>query len=128
MRSRTGPYACPGFANRPYGLISIRKGFRSGQAPSLFEVATCPYTRNKPPKQEPPSRAISRPQGRLRYDEAQADSSKYSRVTLNTIGASKSRPIRLGTAISPFSVSDKFQTKATFTFAKPSAASTHKPR
>ena len=89
--------------------------------------ANRPYGYARPITQGPPPRSVSNPQERPLFGEAY-EASKYSRVTLKTIGASRSRPIRLGTAISPFSVSDKFQTKATFTFAKPSAASTHNPR
>ena len=55
-------------------------------------------------------------------------SSKYCRVTLNTIGASSSSPIKLGTAIRPFSVSARFHTRSTFTFAKARAAATHNVR
>ena len=55
-------------------------------------------------------------------------SSKYWRVTLNTIGASNRSPIRLGTAINPFSVSARFHTKSTLTLANDKAASTHNAR
>ena len=55
-------------------------------------------------------------------------SSKYSRVTLNTIGASNNKPTRLGMAIRPFKVSDRFQTNSTFTLAKPNAAAIHNTR
>ena len=54
--------------------------------------------------------------------------SKYSRVTLKTIGDSNNKPTRLGIAIKPLRVSDKFQTKSTFTLAKPNAAATHNTR
>ena len=66
--------------------------------------------------------------GEQSYEVRPASFSKYSRVTWNTIGASSSRPIRLGIAISPLSVSDRFQTKSTLTLANASAASTHRPR
>ena len=55
-------------------------------------------------------------------------SSKYFLVTLNTIGASRRRPMRFGTAISPLRVSDRFQTKSTLTLANESAAAIHSTR
>ena len=55
-------------------------------------------------------------------------SSKYFLVTLNTIGASRRRPMRFGTAISPLRVSDRFQTKSTLTLANESAATIHSAR
>ena len=55
-------------------------------------------------------------------------STKYSRVTLNTMGASSSSPMRFGTAINPLRVSDRFQTKSTLTFANESAARTQSAR
>ena len=54
--------------------------------------------------------------------------SKYSLVTLKTMDASSSNPIRMGTAISPLGVSAKFQTKSAFSWANVSAASTHNAR
>ena len=55
-------------------------------------------------------------------------SSKYFLVTLNTIGASRRRPMRFGTAINPLRVSDRFQTKSTLTLANESAAAIHSTR
>lgn len=69
--------------------------------------------------------------GNARTDDAHAEcfcASKYSRVTLKTIGASNNKPTRFGTAIRPLRVSDTFQTKSTFTSAKPRTATTHNAR
>ena len=65
---------------------------------------------------------------RRTYPSGLPISSKYWRVTLNTIGASNSSPTRLGTAIRPLRVSARFHTRSTFTLAKASAAATHSPR
>ena len=68
-----------------------------------------------------------RPPGRRQASGWPMDS-KYSRVTLKTIGASNSSPMRLGTAINPLRVSDRFHTRSTFTLANVRAASTHNAR
>ena len=91
--------------------------------------------RSRPPVEPVPGHAGNRPV--LRVDGGGTDrrvaarsgqasgrpmDSKYSRVTLNTIGASSSTPIRFGIAINPLRVSVRFHTRLTFTLANVSAA------
>ena len=95
--------------------------------PATFALRVAPRTRPVPPDT---GRADGRPVLGAAGDQASGRpiESKYSRVTLNTIGASSSSPIRFGTAISPLRVSARFQTRLTFTLANVSAASTHSAR
>ena len=87
-----------------------------------------PIERSGPAAPGTPPRSPCRVARSPRYPSGRPTLSKYSRVTRNTIGASSSRPMRLGTAISPFSVSARFHTRSTLTLAKASAASTHRAR
>ena len=128
------------------GAGSVRRGgLRHSAPPSLGYDAGAPLRdravdRDRPAMNggetvlafpgRPDGRAARRRRGRARsgYANGFPRSSKYLRVTLNTIGASSRSPMRLGTAMSPLRVSDRFHTRSTFTFAKESAASTHNAR